>query len=200
VWIAGRHSGQVSLGGRSLGDEPGMFVAGFEPSGTVRMLWLLDETANYSTAPMLGAGTYVHVAGGFNQILDTDPGTGTDVRMGPYGGSNFSVGLGLDGTYRNAHVSQVTTRSIHETPGSGSLIFVGDTYPPGPEPSMMAYYSDGTPAWTLGTDIGFYDVLAVSSTHFALWGVEDIRSQGPLRADERSFDPNYEFVVRRYAF
>jgi hypothetical protein len=174
-------------------------VAGFEPSGTVRMLWLLDETANYSTAPILGAGTYVHVAGGFNQSLDMDPGTGTDVRMGPYGGSNFSVGLGLDGTYRNAHVFQVPPVGIHETPGGGSLIFLGDTYPPSPDPNVVAYYSDGTPAWTLGTDTGYYGVLVASSTHFALLGVEDIRALGSLGVNEGG-SPYDELVVRRYAF
>jgi hypothetical protein len=201
VWISGWQEGRVSFGDRSLGEEQGMFVAGLEPSGAVRTLWLPGAAA-ISDRPTVGAGASVYVEGSLMESLDLDPGAGTDVRLSfyPGGGSGFAVGLGLDGTYRNAHVFEREPEAIDETPGGGYLVQLPDSFPPDSRPNLMAYYSDGTPQWTLRAGSGTYSALTVSATHFAVWGVEERRSQGPLGADERSFTSGDRIFVRRYAF
>jgi hypothetical protein len=189
----------MSLGGRSLGEE-GMFVAGFEPSATLRTLWLPGAGASGSNSPSVGAGANVHLAGHLTESLDMDPGTGTDVRLPrhPGGGSGFSSGLDLNGAYRNAHVYDVEPSAIHETPGGGSLVHLSHGFPPSPTgPNLVAYYSDGSPAWTLRTGVGYYVELVASSTHFAVVGVEERSSLG---ADELAFTSNDQVVVHRYAF
>jgi hypothetical protein len=198
VWISGRQDGNVSFGESSLGEEPGMFVAGLEPSGTLRKLWL-PGVAAITTRQSMGAGANVYVGGRLIESLDLDPGAGTDERLSyfPGGSGGFSVGLSLDGAYRNAHVFRGEPEAIHETPGGGSLIHLLEYVPPDGRPNLVAYYSDGTPQWSLRTP--GTAALTVSTTHFALWGVDEQGSQGPLGADELGFtgDP---VVVRRYAF
>ncbi|HEX6273612.1 MAG TPA: hypothetical protein VFZ53_11235 [Polyangiaceae bacterium] len=192
VWVAGRHTEAASLGSRSLDEERGMFVAGFEPSGTERTFWLPGVAASYSNTPTVSAGENVYVEGHFTASFDVDPGSESNVRLSlsPGYGSGFSVGLGKDGAYRNAHVFAVEPLGIHEIPGGGSLIVMPNILPQESNPHLVAYYSDGTPAWTLPFGAEYYTEVVVSNTHFAVLGAADV---GPTLSD-------YTFTVHRYAF
>ena len=200
VWTTGIQRYPTTLLGESLGAENGIVVASFAPGGNLRALWSPGGPTNPTSRATVAATSNVHVGGYFDRALDVDPGSDTTLRVAPESGG-FSIGLDASGAYRNAHVFATQPTALAATPNGGSLVLVPPDFAAvSAVHDLRAFYSDGTSAWTLRPSQSLSQLmLAASSTHFVLFGVEgESADYDPGPATDTVTGPAQ--VVTRFAF
>lgn len=200
VWTIGTQNafGSSSLHGTPVPGDQGIFVAPFEPTGTVRGVFSFGGQASEYRQVGIAAGTNaVHVSGPLTSD-DLDPGPGTVLRFSSES-SMFHATLDGAGAYRDAHLFPAYNYEYPEVAAgpSGSAIVA---LRGGGRGELRAYYADGASSWTL--DIGEYFSLyrvASSATHFIAAGTENgTADYDPGPGSDAVYGPTP--LVTRYVF